>query len=331
MASSIINSDDGVISGTSGIKTTGGDDGVLVFQSKGTETARINTDKQIVAAAGTASLPALTTTGDLNTGIFFPAADTIAFGEGGAEAMRIDDSGRVGIGNTNAGSYDAAGRNLVIGNASGNTGLTISSGNANSGWIFFADGTTGTAPYVGYVEYSHANNTMNFITNAGERGRFVTNGLQVTNCVGVGNTAPSSSGAGITFPATQSASSDANTLDDYEEGTFTPTLSSSATAPTVSSYNVRVGTYTKIGNLVTAICAFDVNISSAGSGYPIITGLPFTIGVGAESGISLGRWAGFNSIIPVRAIVLSAAVYFESSSYVTGNNLNINFVATYRV
>jgi hypothetical protein len=100
MASSVINSDDGVISGTSGLKSSGGDDGNLVFQSKGTETARINTDKQIVAAAGTASLPALTTTGDLNTGIFFPAADTIAFGEGGAEAMRIDSSGRVGIGTT---------------------------------------------------------------------------------------------------------------------------------------------------------------------------------------------------------------------------------------
>jgi len=95
MPSSILNSDDGVISGTSGLKSSGGDDGVLVFQSKGTETARINTDKQIVAAAGTASLPALTTTGDVNTGIFFPAADTIAFAEGGAEAMRITSDGKV--------------------------------------------------------------------------------------------------------------------------------------------------------------------------------------------------------------------------------------------
>jgi len=100
MPSSILNSDDGVISGTSGLKSSGGDDGVLVFQSKGTETARINTDKQIVAAAGTASLPVITTTGDLNTGIFFPAADTIAFAEGGAEAMRINSSGNVGIGTT---------------------------------------------------------------------------------------------------------------------------------------------------------------------------------------------------------------------------------------
>jgi hypothetical protein len=102
MASSILNSDDGVISGTSGLKSTGGDDGVLVFQSKGTETARINTDKQIVAAAGTVSAPVYSTTGDTNTGIFFPAADTIAFAEGGAEAMRIDSSGNVLVGTTTA-------------------------------------------------------------------------------------------------------------------------------------------------------------------------------------------------------------------------------------
>ena len=49
-------------------------------------------------SAGTAALPAITTTGDTNTGIFFPAADTIAFAEGGVEAMRIDSSGNLGIG-----------------------------------------------------------------------------------------------------------------------------------------------------------------------------------------------------------------------------------------
>ena len=53
-------------------------------------------------SAGTVSLPAITTTGDTNTGIYFPAADTIAFTEGGAESMRIDSSGKVLIGNSTA-------------------------------------------------------------------------------------------------------------------------------------------------------------------------------------------------------------------------------------
>jgi hypothetical protein len=56
--------------------------------------------------AGTASDPAITTSGDTNTGIFFPAADTIAFAEGGVEAMRIDSSGNLLVGTTsNANGY----------------------------------------------------------------------------------------------------------------------------------------------------------------------------------------------------------------------------------
>jgi hypothetical protein len=53
-------------------------------------------------AAGSVSAPAYSTTGDTNTGIFFPAADTIAFAEGGAEAMRITSAGEVLVGGTTA-------------------------------------------------------------------------------------------------------------------------------------------------------------------------------------------------------------------------------------
>ena len=133
MASSILNSDDGVISGTSGLKSTGGDDGVLVFQSKGTETARINTDKQIVAAAGTASLPIYSTTGDTNTGIFFPAADTIAFAEGGAEAMRINSSSEVLVGTTTTTNNLRLNQKLALVNVSTFGGASFTSyGGANS-------------------------------------------------------------------------------------------------------------------------------------------------------------------------------------------------------
>jgi hypothetical protein len=100
-------------------------------------------------------------------------------------------------------------------------------------------------------------------------------GLQTLNTIAVGNATPSTSGAGITFPATQSASSNANTLDDYEEGTWTPTLGGETTNPT-SSYNQQDGTYTKIGNIVTINFNLYTNSISGGSGNILVEGLPFT-------------------------------------------------------
>lgn len=54
----------------------------------------------VTVSAGSNTAPSITTVGDTNTGIFFPAADTIAFTEGGVESVRIDSSGNVGIGGT---------------------------------------------------------------------------------------------------------------------------------------------------------------------------------------------------------------------------------------
>jgi len=77
----------------------------------------------------------------------------------------------------------------------------------------------------------------------------------------------------IKFPATQNASSNANTLDDYEEGTFTPTVSFSGGGSV--TYYLRLGTYTKIGRQVTVNLM--VNFSdNTGSGNVSIGNLPFT-------------------------------------------------------
>ena len=108
----------------------------------------------------------------------------------------------------------------------------------------------------------------------------------VATTMGVGGATPATTGSGISFPATQSASSDANTLDDYEEGTWTPTLSASTTNPTVG-YSVQAGVYTKVGRQVTIYGRLQLSSISGGSGNAWITGLPFTA-TSVGSGVAVG-------------------------------------------
>ena len=96
--------------------------------------------------------------------------------------------------------------------------------------------------------------------------------------VGVGVTPAGTGGclqlkSGITFPATQSASTDANTLDDYKEGTWTPNVVSSAGA--ITSYTSSA-TYTKVGRQVVNVIRVDVTNNGTGLGAIVINGFPFT-------------------------------------------------------
>jgi hypothetical protein len=106
---------------------------------------------------------------------------------------------------------------------------------------------------------------------------FTTGGnLQLQKNISVGNATPTTSGAGITFPATQSASTNANTLDDYEEGTWTPTFGGSGSDPTGVSYGYQEGTYTKIGNRVFVEFFLSFTTFTGGASSFLIRGLPFT-------------------------------------------------------
>jgi hypothetical protein len=79
---------------TNGVVIQPDNSGSLVLQTNnGTTALTIDTSQRAAFVAGTAALPAITTTGDTNTGIFFSAADTIDFAEGGVAVGQFDSSG----------------------------------------------------------------------------------------------------------------------------------------------------------------------------------------------------------------------------------------------
>ena len=142
----------------------------------------------------------------------------------------------------------------------------------------------------------------------------------VTTTIGVGGATPSASGSGVTFPATQSASTNANTLDDYEEGTWTPTDGSGAGL----TFSTAIGHYTKIGNMVYA--AFQVQYPATASGSnAAIGGLPFT--TGAYSGTQIfGGFLNYSTIAtPFFGLTFpsSTAVFFFAPSATQITNVQL--------
>jgi hypothetical protein len=83
----------------------------------------------------------------------------------------------------------------------------------------------------------------------------------------------------IKFPATQVPSADANTLDDYEEGTWTMGISFGGASDGVT-YGANSGTYTKIGRQVTVNGLLELSSKGSSTGSALLTGLPFAIGSG---------------------------------------------------
>lgn len=104
-------------------------------------------------------------------------------------------------------------------------------------------------------------------------------------------------GGGISFNGDTAA---ANALDDYEEGTWTPTYVSSSGSFGSLSYGTRAGHYTKIGDLVTVHCRLDTSSMSIGSasGYLLVGGMPFAAHNSAYQSITIGYSYNFSSVWP---------------------------------
>ena len=129
------------------------------------------------------------------------------------------------------------------------------------------------------IQHGSATNVAMVLDSAGT--------VKAYSTIGVGNTTPATSGAGITFPATASASSDANTLDDYEEGTFTASMGTSGGSITLnSSFNTLA--YTKIGRVVVVTGRLQVSSVSSPTGNSTIQGFPFEFVAGTEDSLLTG-------------------------------------------
>ena len=218
---------------------------------------------------GTTAYASVFYEGGNNPMVFFTSA---------AERMRITGAGDVGIGTSSPSgklhSEASSGFALLLqGNttasATSGTGTALTlRGNANAGnpWEIYRDnGVTGNL----IIAENVAGTRSDYMTI-----EVTTGNIKLKKNISVGDATPSTSGAGITFPATQSASSNANTLDDYEEGTFTPTAQGDSTVGT-ASYSLQNGAYVKVGQMVHFEIYMDWS-SGTGSGNMRIGGLPFT-------------------------------------------------------
>jgi hypothetical protein len=192
----------------------------------------------------------------------------LALKTNGTERVRIDSSGRVGISNSSPSSFHGNADDLVVGDGSGGRGVTIASGVASSGSLFFADGTAGDAAYRGQIQYAHGSDTMYFATAGASAWSINSSGNFVA-----------ATGKGIDFGSTTTGTGTVATngglLADYEFGYFTVTAGGTWTVTPTS----MAGRYVKVGNLVTCWVTFGGSPSktSATSGW--LEGLPFATNV----------------------------------------------------
>ena len=274
-----INADDGVVSGSAGLKYSADSSGVLALQTAGTTAVTVDASQNV--GIGTAS-PADKLHVAISSGSL-----------GGIRVQNTDSGGQSAVSYYN----DAATQKADI-------------WWNNSGSILYLR-TLSTDPMV-------------FSTNNTERMR-VNAGAPIL-CLSGGST--SATGTGIAFPATQSASTDANTLDDYEEGSWTPNVFH--VSSNNSTWSVKAGTYRKIGSVVH--CWFQCDSGNSGTAGSTLTinGLPFTPTT-TPANVSFGIW-GANNLTPNTGNIFNAGgtpVLHYGGNSVTGGTSYVSGYFSY--
>jgi hypothetical protein len=247
--------------------------------------------------------------------------------------------GNVGIGTT------APNRKLEVSDAGVDNFIRVNTtGATKSGIEFASSGTvysqlyfTNVSPYDLSLLQQYTTGSLILGTNSTERARITSSGRLL-----VGTSSANASGAklqtadGLTFPATQVASADPNTLDDYEEGTWTPSVGGTAT------YSAQRGTYTKIGKVVHFSAVLVVNTIGTGS-ITQVTGLPFTSAVLNDGNVYVGYFGTIatsivhlggdinTSAVTINFYSTTAAAATTGGSAIFGNGAQVNFSGSYYV
>ena len=185
-------------------------------------------------------------------------------------AVTIDTSQNVGIGTA------SPTQKLQVHGSSGAdvyTRISNTDSTTSSGLLI---GLNGNEEGIVRVE---TNQALIFGTNNTERMRILASG----NILSLSGGSTTATGTGIAFPATQSASSDVNTLDDYEEGTWTPVITGTSTAGS-ATYSTQSGAYVKIGRYVFLQMFVVFTSAHTGTGGTKVGNFPFTISSGFGNG-----------------------------------------------
>jgi hypothetical protein len=193
----------------------------------------LNGNTGIVGPDGSAGTPAIQGS-DSNTGMFFPAADTIAFAEGGAEVARFDSSGNFGIGTSSPGGFklNVAGSAAISGNVTLADYANIGATNNNAGISLTGGSATNNGGQINLRGGSFSGNTsgIEFITAGTERARIdsVGNILFGASSTAIPTTSTTDVFLGgiIMTPSRRTTSSGANVNIDPTSGVFARSTSS---------------------------------------------------------------------------------------------------------